>query len=159
MGRANFGDREQQCKHPPRWAQQFIEWYCKPDLAEDLIGDLDEFFYRNIESKGLFRARLIYIIDAFKFLRVYTVRAPRFVNTLINWIMLGSYVKTSVRNVARNKLFSTINIIGLAVFSETHERTHGHAHDHTHDHGHGHGHGHAHNRSKAVKKAAPPTEG
>jgi putative ABC transport system permease protein len=29
--------------------------------------------------------------------------------------MIGSYVKTSVRNVMRNKLFSAINILGLAV--------------------------------------------
>ena len=29
--------------------------------------------------------------------------------------MIGSHVKTSVRNVSRNKLFSTINIVGLAI--------------------------------------------
>lgn len=29
--------------------------------------------------------------------------------------MIGSHIKTSVRNVKRNKLFSTINIIGLAI--------------------------------------------
>ena len=29
--------------------------------------------------------------------------------------MIGSYIKTSVRTVARNKLFSTINIVGLAI--------------------------------------------
>jgi ABC-type antimicrobial peptide transport system permease subunit len=29
--------------------------------------------------------------------------------------MIGSHIKTSLRNVARNKLFSTINIVGLAI--------------------------------------------
>ncbi|HTE31258.1 MAG TPA: ABC transporter permease [Chryseolinea sp.] len=29
--------------------------------------------------------------------------------------MIGSHIKTSVRNITRNKLFSTINIVGLAV--------------------------------------------
>ncbi len=29
--------------------------------------------------------------------------------------MVGSHIKTSVRNISRNKLFSTINIIGLAI--------------------------------------------
>ena len=100
---------------PPQWAQRFIEWYCKPQLAEDLIGDLDEYFARNVESKGPWRARLIYIIDAFKFFRTYTTRTPKFTDTLISWIMIGSYFKTSMRNVTRNKLFSTINIVGLAV--------------------------------------------
>jgi putative ABC transport system permease protein len=30
-------------------------------------------------------------------------------------MMIGSYIKTSVRNVRRNKLFSAINIVGLAI--------------------------------------------
>jgi putative ABC transport system permease protein len=84
-------------------------------MAEDLIGDLNEYFKRNVGSIGPRHAKLIYIIDAFKFFRTYTVRAPKFANLLINWIMIGSYVKTSLRNVARNKLFSTINIVGLAI--------------------------------------------
>lgn len=50
-----------------------------------------------------------------KFIRPYTLRKPTFVNTLINWIMLISYLKTSTRSLARNKLFSTINIFGLSI--------------------------------------------
>jgi putative ABC transport system permease protein len=107
---------DRKTKHePPRVAQRFIEWYCKPRLAEDLIGDLNEYFERNVKSMGPRRAKLVYFIDAIKFFRVYTVRAPKFANVLINWIMIGSYIKTSVRNIARNKLFSTINIAGLAI--------------------------------------------
>lgn len=100
---------------PPRWASRLIEWYCRPELAEDLQGDLNEYFQRNVQRKGLLRARLIYILDVFKFIRPYTVRAPKFINLLIQWIMIGSYLKTSGRNILRNKLFSTINIAGLAV--------------------------------------------
>ena len=29
--------------------------------------------------------------------------------------MIGSYIKTSARNLMRNKLFSSINIVGLAI--------------------------------------------
>src|SRR5689334_13297492 len=100
---------------PPRWAQRFIEWYCKPELAEDLLGDLNEYFERNVERVGARRATIIYIIDTIKFLRPYTIRKPKFVELFISWIMIGSYIKTSGRNVMRNKLFSAINIIGLAI--------------------------------------------
>lgn len=100
---------------PPKWAQRFIEWYCKTEIAEDLIGDLNEYFERNVENIGPRRAKIIYLIDAIKFLRPYTVRKPKFINPLINWIMIGSYIKTSGRNVMRNKLFSAINIVGLAI--------------------------------------------
>lgn len=106
---------EQRQHHPPYWAQRFVAWYCKPNLAEDLTGDLNEFFERNVRSVGPRRAKLIYIIDAFKFFRIYTVRKPNFVNVLINWIMIGSYIKTSRRSLMRNKLFSSINIAGLAI--------------------------------------------
>ncbi|NIJ55507.1 ABC transporter permease [Dyadobacter arcticus] len=105
----------QQQHHPPSWAQRFIEWYCKPGLVEDLTGDLNEYFERNVRSLGPRRAKLIYIIDAFKFFRIYTVRKPSLVNLFINWIMIRSYFKTSGRNLLRNKLFSSINIAGLAI--------------------------------------------
>ncbi len=101
--------------HPPRWARHFLEWYCKPELLEDLQGDLNEYFQRNLKTKGRRKARIIYILDVFKFLRPYTLNKPDFLKYLINWIMIGSYVKTSGRNIARNKLFSVINITGLAI--------------------------------------------
>lgn len=107
--------KEQRRHHPPSWAQRFVAWYCKPGLAEDLTGDLNEYFDRNVRSVGPSRAKIIYIIDAFKFFRRYTVRRPTFANLFINWIMIGSYFKTSGRNIVRNKLFSSINIAGLAV--------------------------------------------
>jgi putative ABC transport system permease protein len=100
---------------PPNWAQRLLGWYCKPELVEDLQGDLNEYFERNLKSKGARKAKLIYILDVFKFFRLYTVRKPEFVNLLINYVMIGSYIKTSGRSIVRNKLFSFINIAGLAV--------------------------------------------
>src|SRR5215218_4423152 len=97
---------------PPRWAERFLDRYCRADLLEDLQGDLHEYFNRNIKSKGVLRAKFIYIVDVFKFLRIYTIQKPQFIQLLIHWIMLASYIKTSGRNLGRNKLFSIINILG-----------------------------------------------
>jgi putative ABC transport system permease protein len=107
--------KEQQQHQPPAWAQRFVAWYCKPELVEDLIGDLNEYFERNVRSVGPRRARWIYAIDAIKFFRSYTVRRPTFAHLFINRIMIGNYTKTSARNLMRNKLFSFINIVGLAI--------------------------------------------
>jgi ABC-type antimicrobial peptide transport system permease subunit len=101
--------------YPPRWAERFLAWYCRADLLEDLQGDLNEYFQRNLKAKGARRARITYILDVFKFLRLYTIRKPEFINLLIHWIMIGSYIKTSGRSIVRNKLFSAINIFGLSV--------------------------------------------
>jgi putative ABC transport system permease protein len=100
---------------PPKWAERFLCWYCRSTILEDLQGDLHEYFERNVKTKGVKRAQLIYILDVIKFFRIYTVRKPEFINLLIHWIMLGSYIKTSGRSIVRNKLFSGINIIGLAI--------------------------------------------
>jgi hypothetical protein len=90
---------------PPRWAARFLEWYCRPQLLEDLQGDLNEYFHRNLKEKGHFNARLIYILDVLKFLRPYIVRRPQLFDLLIHWIMIGSYIKTSSRSIVRNNAF------------------------------------------------------
>jgi putative ABC transport system permease protein len=100
---------------PPRWATRLLVWYCKQALLEDLEGDLYEYFQRNVTRVGPRWARAIYVLDVFKFFRLYTVRKPEFVDLLIHWIMIGSYIKTSGRVIIRNRLFSFINIIGLAI--------------------------------------------
>jgi putative ABC transport system permease protein len=107
--------KREQIALPPRWATRLLSWYCKPELLEDLQGDLNEYFERNIKSHGIKKAKLIYILDVFKFFRLYTIRKPEFLNLLINFIMVGSYIKTSGRSIVRNKLFSAINIVGLAI--------------------------------------------
>jgi hypothetical protein len=68
--------------HPPKWADTFLEWYCRPELLEDLQGDLYEFFQRNVQVKGVKKAKLIYIIDVLKFFRPYMIRKPKFSNPL-----------------------------------------------------------------------------
>jgi ABC-type antimicrobial peptide transport system permease subunit len=109
----NIGN--EQNAQPPRWAQRFLAWYCRPRILEDLEGDLNEYFERNVKAKGARYARLIYILDVLKFLRPYTIRKPDFLNLFIHYIMIGSYIRTSRRSLVRNKLFSFINIVGLAI--------------------------------------------
>jgi len=29
---------------PPKWADRFFEWYCNPDMQEEIQGDLYESF-------------------------------------------------------------------------------------------------------------------
>lgn len=101
--------------HPPKWAMRLLEWYCKPELLEDLQGDLHEYFERNIEAKGKRRARFKYVLDVFKFFKPYTVKKLEILDQLTQFVMFKNYFKTSVRSIVRNKLFSAINIIGLAI--------------------------------------------
>ena len=107
--------KKQRTKQPPRWAQNLLELYCRPELLEDLQGDLNEYFDRNVETRGFGVARVIYIVDVLKFFRGYTARKPTSLHFITNWIMIQSYIKTSRRSLLRNKLFSSINVAGLAI--------------------------------------------
>lgn len=100
---------------PPKLAQRLLSWYCRDEILEDLQGDLNEYFERNLKTRGATKARLIYWLDVLKFFRLYTVREPRFTNFYIYLIMINSYLKTFKRGLVRNKLFSFINVFGLAV--------------------------------------------
>ncbi len=99
---------------PPKWMDKIIELYCRKTVLEDLQGDLHEYYARNIE-KGKFRADVIFFLDVIKFCRLYTIRKPKIPGQMTFFNLIGNYFKTSTRSLARNKLFSTINILGLAI--------------------------------------------
>ena len=99
---------------PPAWAGRFLEWYCAPQLLEDLQGDLHERFYENVQTKGVFRARLYFTLDVFTFLRPYVWR-KRAANVQRNANLFRHYLKTAFRNVRRDKQYLAINTLGLAV--------------------------------------------
>ncbi|MEQ9467594.1 MAG: ABC transporter permease [Ekhidna sp.] len=91
-----------------------IELYCSKEVLEDLQGDLHEYYSRNLE-KSRFRADLVFFLDVIKFCRLYTIRKPKILGQMTFFNLMGNYFKTSARSLARNKLFSAINIIGLAI--------------------------------------------
>ncbi|WP_420387922.1 ABC transporter permease [Roseivirga sp.] len=98
---------------PPSLARRFLRWFCKPSLLEDIEGDLMEDFNDHIESKGLKKARLLYLWGVIRFFRPFAIKqmsSSKFTTT-----MFSNYFKTSLRSIARNKLFSFINVFGLAV--------------------------------------------
>ncbi|RKQ51538.1 FtsX-like permease family protein [Roseivirga pacifica] len=100
---------------PPKWANRLLEWYCKPSLLEDLQGDLYEYFERDLKEKGKRRARINYTVNVLKFFKPYTIKKLEILDQLTQFIMFKNYFKTSLRSIARNKLFSAINVFGLAV--------------------------------------------
>ncbi|MDN5213420.1 ABC transporter permease [Fulvivirgaceae bacterium BMA12] len=100
---------------PPLWATKFLRWYCNKQILEDLEGDIHEYYLRNIHTKGVRMARLIYILDVLKFFRIYTIRKPKVTTVMSHGLLLQNYLKTSSRNLRHNPLFSLINVVGLAI--------------------------------------------
>ena len=99
---------------PPAWAERFLEWYCSPELLEDLLGDLHELYSARLRERGVFFARWNFILDVFVFLRPYVLRRKK-EQSRRSFNLFQHYIKTGFRNVNRDKQYLAINTLGLAL--------------------------------------------
>src|SRR6478736_4201439 len=106
--------------NPPKKILRFLRWFCREDYIDEIEGDLIELYRKEAQqaprwSKWLFAWRVIKYLRP-EFIKSFNPNSHRdsFQNAL-HMIMIRNHIKTSLRNVARNKLFSTINIVGLAI--------------------------------------------
>lgn len=101
--------------HPPKRALQFLEWFCPPALVEGIEGDLLEAFEHDLKEVGEKRARQRFTWSVLRFFRLEIILRNRFSIQFINTIMWGNYFKVATRNMAKRKLYSFINAIGLSI--------------------------------------------
>ena len=99
---------------PITWLR-FLRWFCPPELLESIEGDLLEQFEMNSAISGIKTARRKFIVQVLRFFRPGIVLRNKFSFNLINTMLFQSFFKISYRNMWRNKGYSAINIIGLAI--------------------------------------------
>ena len=98
----------------PKFPRLIFESFCKPELHEYLLGDLEEQFQQDIIQYGKRRAALRFFWGTLKFFRPGFIKSFRKSKRLNTSDMLRHDVKTSFRLMVRDKLYSTINLLGLA---------------------------------------------
>ncbi|MCW5912883.1 MAG: ABC transporter permease [Cyclobacteriaceae bacterium] len=92
-----------------------MKWFCPPGLYEGIEGDLLEQFENDRKEFGEKKARRRFAWHVVKFFRPGIFLRNRFSNQLINTVMWGNYFKVATRNIAKRKLYSFINAIGLSI--------------------------------------------
>ncbi|KYG76543.1 ABC transporter permease [Roseivirga echinicomitans] len=100
---------------PPAFASRLLRWFCHSDFHEELAGDLEENFLKNTEIYGLKKAKRKYTIEVLGLLRPSVIKKVRLFNYQNNTAMFKNYTLVAFRNLSRNRLFSAINILGLAM--------------------------------------------
>ncbi len=101
---------------PPDFFTRLFRWFCKEDIYDELQGDLDEEFLLNIEEFGPAKAKRLYRKEVFKMIRPSIIKNFNTQSLSNNHsAMFKNYTLVALRNLGRNKLFSSINIIGLAI--------------------------------------------
>ncbi|GAB4014178.1 ABC transporter permease [Spirosoma migulaei] len=102
--------------NPPRLATRLLHLLCAPHRVDELEGDLDELFQQRIEQVGLLKARWRYVKDVLSLLRPSLLKRERtnaYPNPAIT-TMLRNYLTVAFRNLVKNRVYSFINIFGLA---------------------------------------------
>ncbi len=114
-----MGDKKFQS--PPKWVQKLFLWLNNEGAVEDLIGDADEIYNREKNQYSQFRVNYRYFVQLLKLSVSYAVRKRQgqIWNIIPGTInpngMINNYVKVAVRGLVKNKLFTFINVISLAI--------------------------------------------
>lgn len=101
-------------ENPPRLFLRFFRWFCHPELAKYIEGDLIELYHERKYTSGKGKADAKFIIDVLLLFRPGIIRPAQGNENLIHYAMLQSYFKIGWRNLLRSKSYSFINITGLA---------------------------------------------
>ena len=92
---------------PPKHAQNFLQWFLKEDLLEEVVGDLEEKFYETLIDKSPLRAKLNYWYQTINYLRPFAIK-NNIITDSIPFFMYRNYIKIAWRNFFKQKLYSEL---------------------------------------------------
>ncbi|WP_028523023.1 ABC transporter permease [Runella limosa] len=105
--------------HPPQWANRLLRWLHPEDTLEEVEGDLEELYAYWHERAGKRQATWRYLLNVASVLPPFVRRRERkqaYNNPfLIQPSMLRNYFTIAFRTLAHNKVYSSINVIGLSI--------------------------------------------
>lgn len=113
-------------KEPPRWAVWLLNHYSPDGLEDELQGDLQEMYTYWLKTIGVSKARWRYTLAVLRLIRPFTrakiSQNPKYTNpeyrtspSIVQAAMLPTYLKITSRKLIRNRLYSFINVVGLAL--------------------------------------------
>ncbi|MEM6526171.1 MAG: ABC transporter permease [Bacteroidota bacterium] len=99
---------------PPKFARQFLSWFCKGELLEEILGDLYE-YHEELLGLPNWKRKIIYWFHVFHFLRPSLLKSISGTQELNYYGMLNLYSRTSLRNLFKHRLVSTVSLFTLIV--------------------------------------------
>ncbi len=99
----------------PNYICRFLKHICPPYLFEEIEGDLLQRFNRDIQRYGRSTAHRRAVWSSIRFLRPGIILRNKFSFGSHRLYMLRNYFNIGGRHLLKNKLYSAINVLGLAV--------------------------------------------
>ncbi len=99
---------------PPRWADKFLQWYCRPDLLEEIQGDAYELYERTVKDNKL-KADFQFVWNVCRFFRLKNIRRRQsnYQDSNLTSDMIKNIFKVAIRNFMRQPGHSFLNLFGL----------------------------------------------
>lgn len=107
--------RNQHKVNPPKRMLRFFRWFCHPDFVEDIEGDLQEKYERNIQRYSKRKADWQFLLAVLSLFRPNLLRPITLNNQLIHPAMFQQNLKIGYRSLLKNKSYSAIKIGGFAI--------------------------------------------
>lgn len=100
---------------PPGIFLKFFRWYCNPRLVDHIEGDLIEAYRRRLTKMPKKRADFRFLIDVLLLFRPGIIRRRQSSQRTNRISMYKNYLTITFRVFNRERLYSLINLSGLAV--------------------------------------------
>ena len=100
---------------PPKLGQYLLRKIYDDVLYDEVSGDLREIFMDRLSTHGHFLASCHYMKDALLSARNFDLSRQKKITHNNTIAMLGNYIKITVRTISKNKVYSSLNIFGLAL--------------------------------------------
>ncbi len=102
-----------QKKHiiPPRLAEKVLLWFLKDELAEEVLGDLDEKFHQTINKASLGQARKNYWYQVFNYVRPFALKSSKSKNSIITPMKI--HFKYTARIFKKNSLITLASLASI----------------------------------------------
>jgi len=94
---------------------RFFRWYCRPNLVDSIEGDLIEEYRKRLTRMRKRKADFKFLLDVLLLFRSSIVRCPRSFQNSNKYGMYKNYLTITLRVFNRERLYSLINISGLAL--------------------------------------------
>ncbi|WP_436514350.1 permease prefix domain 2-containing transporter [Ekhidna sp. To15] len=100
---------------PPKLFLKFFRWFCHPRLVKPIEGDLMELYEERIQELGRKKADRKFRRDVLLLFRKDIIKPTDGTYRINTYGMFKNYFKVGIRNILKYKMFSFINVFGLAV--------------------------------------------
>lgn len=99
-----------------RFADIIFKWYCRSDYYLDIRGDLEENYKKHLKKFPNLISDILYLKEVLFLFRSPIIQPGlHFFFTTNQSAMLKSYFKIAIRNLQRQKGYTTVNVLGLTV--------------------------------------------